>query len=460
MAGILNKFRKKVEKKFDDVIVDLEEPKIWLHSGNYVLNHILSGYFSKGYPAGRIVQLFGDSGCLIPDEKIRVYKIEDEKSIDKIDEQKSEILSIEIVYNRYMNGDKFMVDTPDGFQYASKFIKKDKRKCYHLKTENFSIKCSHDHLIETNMGWIKTEDLTTKHKILTKNGFEILEIKDEIGDFDVYDMTIEHDNHRYWGGSGISSHNSGKSFLVATSIKAAQQMGYTTVILDSEQAMSKDYLNNIGVDTDADNLMTLQVSTVEQAQNLMVDLLTDVIDAQKAEGKDAVKLLLIVDSLGQLMSKKALEDSESLKEGGMDMGIKAKALKKMFLAVTQKVGLSDSIMIVTNHMTQTVGTLFPQNIPVGGKCLTAKTGIITENGIKNIEDIVIGDKVKTHLGEYKEVTRLFEHDDLDVYEIELENGQKIRMTSDHEMLVFRDNNLQWIQCKDLKESDSFVSLRD
>ena len=61
--SLLSKLRKDIEKKYDDVIVDLAEPKEWLHSGNYVLNHILSGEFGKGYPAGRITQVFGVSGA-------------------------------------------------------------------------------------------------------------------------------------------------------------------------------------------------------------------------------------------------------------------------------------------------------------------------------------------------------------------------------------------------------------
>lgn len=71
---LFNKMRRSIVKKNEDAIIDLAEPKIWAHSGNYVLNHILSGKFGKGYPAGRITQIFGDSGCLLPDEKIKVYE--------------------------------------------------------------------------------------------------------------------------------------------------------------------------------------------------------------------------------------------------------------------------------------------------------------------------------------------------------------------------------------------------
>lgn len=72
---LFDKMRRSIKKKNEDAIIDLTEPKVWATSGNYVLNHILSGQFGKGYPAGRITQIFGDSGCLIPTEQIKVYKM-------------------------------------------------------------------------------------------------------------------------------------------------------------------------------------------------------------------------------------------------------------------------------------------------------------------------------------------------------------------------------------------------
>jgi len=77
---LFSRMRKSIVKKNEDAILDLTEPKIWAHSGNYVLNHILSGKFGKGYPAGRITQIFGDSGCLIPTEEIKVYRFKSKLS--------------------------------------------------------------------------------------------------------------------------------------------------------------------------------------------------------------------------------------------------------------------------------------------------------------------------------------------------------------------------------------------
>jgi recombination protein RecA len=50
-----------VADEFDDVVVGKgEDIKSWVDTGNYALNKIVSGDFFKGYPCGKITELFGD----------------------------------------------------------------------------------------------------------------------------------------------------------------------------------------------------------------------------------------------------------------------------------------------------------------------------------------------------------------------------------------------------------------
>ena len=513
--NLFEKMRKNILKKNEDAIIDLTEPKVWASSGNYVLNHILSGKFSKGYPAGRITQIFGDSGCLLPYEKIRVYEFKSKiqkigdggdlitlnesdqllelkewyslkelsiilnvyedklHAVDvttitpfKINEMftkhvndNSKFAHIKVVYDLWHDSQKqFMVDTPDGFQYVSRFIHKDTRSCYDLRTDNFDIECSGDHLIETDSGWLKTEDISIGTKVLTRVGFEEVRYNNKIDDSDVYDMTVEHEKHRYWGGAGISSHNSGKSYLMAKAIADAQKEGYMVAVIDSEQAVSQDYLQKIGVNTDPSMLMTVQVQTVEQTQ----DMLLEVLDGVKAEQANLgntkdLKLMLIVDSLGMLSSGKAVENAEK-NHHAADMGTKAKALTNMFNQIVQKVGLTETVCLVTNHGAMEVGCLFPQLKPKGGQCLVAGTQVQTDKGLKPIETIEVGDMVKTHLDRFKPVEKLFNFDDLDVLDVELETGQIIKMTPLHKMLVDRDGTKQWIEAKDITVDDYLLEL--
>ena len=284
-------------------------------------------------------------------------------------QENSKFMMIKDVYNNWNNsvGVSYMVDTPDGFQYASRFINKDSRACYDLRTDNYHIECSGDHLIETDSGWLKTENIVIGNRVLTRTGFEEIRLNKQIEDSEVYDMTIEHLNHRYWGGAGISSHNSGKSFLMARAIADAQKEGYMVAVIDSEQAVSQDYLKKIGVDLDPSMLMTVQVQTVEQTQDMLLEVLEGVKAEQKAlGGTDKLKLMLIVDSIGMLSSGKAVENAEKSHHAA-DMGTKAKALTNMFNQIVQKVGLTDTVCLITNHGAMEVGVMFPQLKPKGGQ---------------------------------------------------------------------------------------------
>jgi len=267
-SKIFANMRKKITKKYDDIIMDLEEPKIWATSGNFVLNHILSGQFGRGYPSGRITQLFGLSGA-------------------------------------------------------------------------------------------------------------------------------------------------GKSFLIAKAIAEAQKDGYMVLVLDSEQALSQDYLSKIGVSTDPDKLLTLQVTTVEQTQDMMIDILNDIRETQKTLGNnDEIKLLLIMDSIGALVSNKALMDAEKGHHAA-DMGTKAKALTKMFSNITQKIGLTDTVCILTNHSAKEVGVMFPQELPKGGKIMEFIPSIslrTTKGKIKpsDLEELgfLYGGEVPKHIDTLGIVTRI------------------------------------------------------
>ena len=373
-------------------------------------------------------------------------------------QENSKFEQIKNVYDVWNDkGVQFMVDTPDGFQYASRFIHKDSRACYDLRTDNFHIECSGDHLIETDKGWVKTQDIATGSKVLTKVGFEEVRSNEKISDSDVYDMTIEHDNHRYWGGAGISSHNSGKSFLMAKAIADAQKEGYMVAVIDSEQAVSQDYLKKVGVDLDPSMLMTVQVQTVEQTQDMLLEVLEGVKAEQKAlGGTDKLKLMLIVDSIGMLTSNKALSNAEDGHHAA-DMGTKAKALTNMFNQIVQKVGMTDTVCLVTNHGA-IAPEMYAQMKPKGGQCLVGGTKVQTSDGFKNIEDIKVGDLVRTHMDRLRPVTKLFDFEDLEVLEVELENGQTIKMSKDHKMLVLRNGEKIWLKAEHLTTEDSFIEL--
>lgn len=64
-------------------------------------------------------------------------------------------------------------------------------------------------------------------------------------------------------------------------------------------------------------------------------------------------------------------------------------------------------------------------------CFVAGTKIMTYDGIKNIEDIKIGDLVLTHTGEYKKVYNTMQHQASNLVDVHVENSGHIKCTDNH-----------------------------
>lgn len=99
--------------------------------------------------------------------------------------------------------------------------------------------------------------------------------------------------------------------------------------------------------------------------------------------------------------------------------------------------------------------------PVGCRfCLPSGEKIKTPNGMINIEDIRVGDSVNSFKENdltmsVDEVTRVMSNDYCgDLIEIELENGEILRLTPNHEVLT----NQGWKQSGELLETDEIVSI--
>lgn len=98
---------------------------------------------------------------------------------------------------------------------------------------------------------------------------------------------------------------------------------------------------------------------------------------------------------------------------------------------------------------------------IGSGCFPPGTIIITNCGKKNIEDIVVGDRVLTHNNEYKEVTHTHMFHDKDEL---IEINKQLKCTPNHEFYVIpkvykdivTDENIheyaRWVAAEDLDES--------
>lgn len=224
----------------------------------------------------------------------------------------------------------------------------------------------------------------------------------------------------------------GKTYLALEILKNAQAMGYFGVLYDSEMANNdKAALKSRGIDTN--NLLYVPIDTVE---NLKTSVLNIIEEADKDD-----KVIIIIDSIGNLSTNKELEDSMD-GSGTKDM-TRAAQLKALFRTCTIKAGVKNIPIIAINHVYA---------------CGSEKNNVSMADGtVKSLKDIKIGDTVKTLIGS-KEIENIFSYEDTQLYQIELENGEVLEYTDKHKFLVKTEHGFIWKELIDIQENDYILSI--
>ncbi len=78
-------------------------------------------------------------------------------------------------------------------------------------------------------------------------------------------------------------------------------------------------------------------------------------------------------------------------------------------------------------------------------CFMAGTPVHTMNGVKNIEDVMIGDEVVTHTGKVKKVVQLHKNplNDRVIYDIKLAGTPSVSVTENHRLWSISDEQEKW-----------------
>lgn len=140
---------------------------------------------------------------------------------------------------------------------------------------------------------------------------------------------------------------SGKSFISANLVAAAQRAGAFCLIVDSENALDDEFMEKIGVDTTS-NYKYFGVTTIPDASKVVSTFLKGYKD-QVGEDKDAPQVLILIDSLDMLMTETELGHFESGETKG-DQGQKNKQLKAMLRTFVQAIKNLNVAMICTSQV--------------------------------------------------------------------------------------------------------------
>lgn len=367
-------------------------------------------------------------------------------------------LSIQEIIEKYSDR-RIYVTTPDGLQEIGNFYIKE-RECVTIATHKRNDKVSEDHFLLSTEGWIYAKDALGK-EVLTTEGFEKITSVESIGKSKVYDFEVLHPEHRYYTNSGFCSHNCGKTFMILNALREAQALGYYAIYGDSEAAVDEELMVKFNIDPTRVRYQPLK--TVIQTRHFITNLCQQLRE-KRDKGFEVPKIMMIIDSLGNLATEKETADALSGSDK-RDM-TKQQNLKSMFRIITTDLAELKIPLLCTNHVYASIGGYFPSNVQSGG-CMIPGTLIQTPDGLKKIEDLKAGDMVLTLEGP-KEITHTWMFDDSEesdgspkkTWEIEFEDGVTYQVSEDHRFLVSQDweNDSAWKKVWELSEDDEILAV--
>jgi RecA/RadA recombinase len=153
--------------------------------------------------------------------------------------------------------------------------------------------------------------------------------------------------------AGPSKHFKTSFALLIAGAYLKQHDDAVVLFYDSEFGSPEAYFETYGVDPN--RVLHTPITNVEE---LKFDIMHQLDNLERTD-----KVLILIDSIGNLASKKEVEDARS-ENTAADMS-RAKALKGLFRMITPHLTLKDIPMLAINHTYKEIG-LFPKDVVGGG----------------------------------------------------------------------------------------------
>ena len=189
---------------------------------------------------------------------------------------------------------------------------------------------------------------------------------------------------------------SGKSFLASGNlVKNAQAQGIFVILIDTENALDKTWLNALDVDTSEDKLLKLNVAMIDDVAKIIYDFIKEYkADYADKPEEERPKVLFVIDSLGMLLTP---TDIDQFSKGDLkgDMGRKPKALKALVTNCVNMFGDYNIGLVATNHVYASQNMFDPDPVVSGGSGFIFASSILVainklklktdENGVKTTD---------------------------------------------------------------------------
>lgn len=192
---------------------------------------------------------------------------------------------------------------------------------------------------------------------------------------------------------------SGKSYICSGNlVREALNSNINVVLIDTENAIDEGWLQRLGVDTNHENLMRVNLSLVDDIAKVISKFATeykkDYADLPK---EDRPKFLFVVDSLGMALTKAEIEQFQKGDLKG-DMGIKAKTLNAFIRNCVSILDGENIGLVCTNHTYQSQDMFDPDPKISGGQGIIYAASIVVAMGRLKLKEDEEGAKVSKVTG--------------------------------------------------------------
>jgi recombination protein RecA len=187
---------------------------------------------------------------------------------------------------------------------------------------------------------------------------------------------------------------SGKSLIASGNLASnAQKAGCFVVMMDSENALDTDWLQALGVDTSDEKLLKIGVSMIDDVAKTLSEFLKGYRD-ENAENdyEDCPKVVIIIDSLGMLLSPTDVKQFEAGDLKG-DLGRKPKALTALIRNTVNSIAPYPIGFIVTNHTYASQDMFNPDDKISGGQGFVYASSIVVAMRLLKLKEDDAGNKI-------------------------------------------------------------------
>ena len=187
----------------------------------------------------------------------------------------------------------------------------------------------------------------------------------------------------------------GKSYICSGNIiKSAQEQGIFVVLVDSENALDKKWLEDLGVDVSEEKLLKLNMAMIDDVAKTISEFMKEY---KTMPQEERLKVLFVIDSLGMLLTPTDVNQFEAGEMKG-DMGRKPKALTSLVRNCVNMFGSYNVGMVCTNHTYASQDMFDPDDKISGGQGFVYASSIVVAMKKLKLKEDEDGNKVTDVLG--------------------------------------------------------------